>query len=457
MSRVRGATLALALSVVTCGSASADVFSLRDALGVAYETNPQLDAARASLRSTDENVAQANANWRPQISVGGTYGWNEFPEPGEFGGPATPLTSHPLSGQVTVTQPVFRGGRTWAEVGRAKAQVRSGENDLTNTEENVLLNAVTAYMDVVRDSATLKLRQNNVAVLQKQLDATQEQFKVGELTRTDVAQSQARLAGAQSDLITAQGQLQVSRSNFEHYIGRPAETLEDNPTLPMLPTNEDAAIGLAMRQNPALREAQENVKAADYAIDDAVGQVLPQFSIQGQYQYLHGNVLEGLGTGATHLATVTGNLTVPIYQGGAEDSLVRQQKQLKEQAQLTVSDVERQVLDATRSSWQSFVAAQSSMKSNQVQRQADQTAYDGVKQEQAVGSRTILDVLNAEQELLNAEVAVVISQHDSCVAAYQVLSAIGQLTAKSQRLNVQLYDPRKYYDENASSWFGFGD
>jgi outer membrane protein len=193
-----------------CGAAYADTFTLRDALGVAYETNPQLDADRASLRATDENVAQANAGWRPTLNAGGTYGYQELSAPGTNSSlqaiPAS--TEHPITGQVTLSEPIFRGGRTYAEVGRAKAQVRAGESELANTEENVLLNAVTAYMDVVRDEATLRLRQNNVTVLQKQLDATQEQFKVGELTRTDVAQAQARLSGAQSDVITAEGQLE---------------------------------------------------------------------------------------------------------------------------------------------------------------------------------------------------------------------------------------------------------
>jgi len=257
-------------------------------------------------------------------------------------------------------------------------------------------------------------------------------------------------------LTIAQGQLEVSRSSFEHYIGRPAETLEEKPQLPQLPPTEEAALAQSMKLNPALHEAQENVKAADYAVDDAAGQLLPQLSIQGQYQYLQGSPLSGF-SGPGHITSVTGNLTVPIYQGGAEDSLVRQEKQQKSQAQLTVADVERQVVDATRSSWQSFVAAESAIKSNVLQEQADQTAYDGVKQEQEVGSRTILDVLNAEQELLNSQVARVSSEHDACVAAYQVLSAIGVLTAKDQHLNVQLYDPRKYYDDNASRWFGFGD
>jgi outer membrane protein len=452
MRAVRGAAsvLVLAAAISVCGGAYADTFTLRDALGVAYETNPQLDADRASLRATDENVAQANAGWRPTLNAGGTYGYQEFGEPG------LAEHSYPVTGQVTLSEPIFRGGRTYAEVGRAKAQVRAGENELTNTEENVLLNAVTAYMDVVRDESTLRLRQNNVTVLQKQLDATQEQFKVGELTRTDVAQAQARLSGAQSDVITAQGQLNVSRSNFQHYIGRPPETLEDHPALPPVPSNEDGVIALAMKQNPALRQAQENVKAANYAIDDAAGALAPQVSIQGQYQFIENSPLSGI-QGAGHITAITGNVTVPIYQGGADESLVRQQKQLREQAQLAVADIERQVMDAARSSWQSFTAAKATIVSNQTQVQADQVAYDGVKQEQQVGSRTILDVLNAEQELLNSEVAVVISQHDTCVAAYQVMSATGQLTAKNLGLNVRFYDPKVYYKDNASRWFGFGD
>jgi outer membrane protein len=461
MKAVRGAAsvLVLAAAISVCGAAYADTFTLRDALGVAYETNPQLDADRASLRATDENVAQANAGWRPTLNAGGTYGYQEFgaaAPPSEPAGGIASTSEHPITGQVTVSEPIFRGGRTYAEVGRAKAQVRAGENELSNTEENVLLNAVTAYMDVVRDEATLRLRQNNVTVLQKQLDATQEQFKVGELTRTDVAQAQARLSGAQSDVITAEGQLNVSRSNFEHYIGRPPETLEEHPALPPVPASEEGVITLAMKQNPALRQAQENVKAANYAIDDAAGALAPQVSIQGQYEYLQGSPLEGI-PGAGHISSLTANVTVPIYQGGADESLVRQQKELREQAQLAVADIGRQVIDAARSSWQSFTAAKATIVSNQTQVQADEVAYDGVKQEQQVGSRTILDVLNAEQELLNSEVAVVISQHDTCVAAYQVLSATGQLTARGLALNVRLYDPKAYYNDNASRWFGFGD
>lgn len=440
---------------VTCGAtvAHAGVFSLDDALSVAYETNPALDAARAGLRATDETVAQANANWRPQVNVSGSYGYEGIN--GGLGIPGT-FTLHPLTGQLTVAEPIFRGGRTYAEIQKAKAYVRAGRAQLVATEQTVLIDAVTAYMDVVRDEATLKLRQSNVAVLQKQLDATELQFKVGELTRTDVSQSQARLAGAQADLVTAEGQLAVSRSNFEHFIGRPAETLENEPALPKLPSNEENALQIATKQNPVLVAAREQEKAADYAVDDALGALLPQASVSGQYEYSHGG-FTGPTLGTSRLAAVLGQVTVPIYQGGAEEAGVRQAKQLHSQAQITIADTERQVVDAARSSWQGYVTAQATIKSNKAQVSANQVAYEGVRQEQQVGARTILDVLNAQQELLNAQVAVVAAQRNTYVAAYQLLNAMGLLTAKNLGLHVGVYNPEEYYDDNAARWFGLGD
>ena len=434
------------------GAAKADTFSLNEALSLAYETNPQLDAQRAAQRATDENVAQANANWRPQIAVSGSYGYEGIH--GGLGPGTFPL--HPLTSGLSVTEPIFRGGRTYAEIKKAKAVVRAGLAQLLATEQDVLLSVVTAYMDVVRDEATVKLKQNNVGVLQKQLDATQEQFKVGELTRTDVAQSQARLAGAQADLVTAQGQLAVSRSNFEHAVGRPAPTLDPLPPLPRLPATQEGAIEIATNTNPVLVEARENEHAADYAVDDALGTLLPQVSVTGQYQYSQGQ-FTGFTLGSQHVESVIGQITVPIYQGGAEDSAVRQAKQQRSQAQLSIADTERQVVDATRSSWQGYVTAKATIESNKSQVDANQIAYEGVKQEQQVGSRTIIEVLNAQQELLNAQVAVVGSQRDTYVAAYQLLDAMGLLTARSLGLHVKIYNPEEYYDDNASRWIGFGD
>ncbi|HXL99891.1 MAG TPA: TolC family outer membrane protein [Rhizomicrobium sp.] len=442
---------ALAVACLPVCARATEVFTLRQALGVAYETNPQLDAQRAALRATDENVAGANAGWRPSINAQGSYG---FQDP-TGGFPAT--QSHPLSGQLVISQPLFRGGRTVAEVSRAKAQVRAGRAQLSNTEEDVLLDAVTAYIDVVRDAKTLRLRQSNVAGLQKQLDATEEQRKVGELTRTDVAQAQARLSGAEADLTTAKGQLQVSRSSFEHVIGRPAETLEENPPLAVMPKTQEQAIQQALKQNPFLVQAQENARAAGYAVDDALGALQPQVSLQGELQYGEDQPNGFGGITTTRLKAVVGQVTVPIYQGGSDEAQVRQAKEQRSQAQLSVADAERQVLDATRSAWESWRAAEASIDSNRAEAAADQTALDGVQQEQQVGTRTVLDVLNAQAELLDAQVAVVVAERNATIAAYQLLSAMGVLTARGLALPVKYYDPEQHYNEDSSRWFGLGN
>ena len=446
-----GAVASLMMTAV----ARAETFTLGQALGIAYETNPQLDAQRAALRATDETVAKANGGWRPSINAQGSYGRQQY----ELGNTTLPATS-PLQGQVTVSQPIFRGGRTWAEIGQAKAVVRAGRAQLTGVEQSVLLAAVTAYMDVVRDQAIVELRLHNVETLKKQLSATELQFKVGELTRTDVAQSAARLAGAQSDLVIAQGQLAISRANFEKVIGRPVETLANSTDLPKVPGTLDEAIALADKQSPLLIAAEETERAADYSVDDSVGALLPQVSVLGQYGYSKNALNTGFGgggIGAIQSTALLAQVTVPLYQGGADEANVRQAKQLHSESQLNLADARRQARQVANAAWESFQSAQSAITSNAAQLKANELAYEGVRREQEVGARTILDVLNAEQELLNSQVAVVTSQRNAQVAAYQLLAATGALTARDLGLKVKLYDPNAYYDENAARWFGFGD
>ncbi len=439
-------------------AASAATFSLSQALAVAYETNPELDAARAGQMSTDEGVNQAEANWRPTVNLQGSYGYETLSVgSGAANVSAETLASHPVTAGVSLTQNIYRGGRTAAEISRAKALVRSGVAQLTLTEEGVLLDAVTAYMNLVRDEATVHYRESDVAALQKQLDAAQEEFKVGELTRTDVAQSRARLADAQADLVSAQGQLGVSRSNFEHVIGRPAETLEQNAPLPKLPSTQDQAVAISMHENPAIVAALEGEKAADYAVADAVGALLPTISLNAQYQLSQDSLESQEGTGVQHITSVIGQVTIPIYQGGAEDSAVRQAKDQRSQAEIEIADTQRQVVAATQTAWQAYTVAKGSIASDEIAVKANQEAFDGVQAEQQVGSRTVLDVLNAQQELLNAQVGLVSAQRDAQVAAYQLLSALGWMTAKKLALHVQVYDPSKNYNDNATRWFGFGD
>lgn len=442
--------------------------TLAEALAIAYETNPQLAAQQASLRATDENVAIANGGWRPTISAGGTYAFQQYffnpvvvPGVGTF----SSISGHPLQGAITVTQPILRGGRTYAQIGRAKAQVRAARATLIAAEQTVLLSAATAYMDVVRDNQVLKLRQHNVEVLQKQADATQAQFNAGSLTRTDVAQSQARLAAAQSDLTGAQSQLAISNANFVQAIGRMPETLEAEPALPpALPTSVDDSITLALKQNPAIVQARENEIAADYSVNDAIGSMLPTLSLQGQYGLSQGALVSPLGTlnttagGSTsHALTVTGQLNIPIYQAGVEEATLRQAKELHAQAQLSVAVSDRQVHDTVAIAWAQFEAAEATIASNEAAMRANEIAYEGVFKEQQVGGRTILDVLNAEQERLNAEVALVSAKRNAEVAAFNVLAASGALTAKNLGLKVTLYDPLEHYDSDANAWVGFGD
>lgn len=455
MIKFRAALLAASLFVVP-QIADAATISLAEALGVAYETNPQLSAAQANLRATDEEVAKANAGWRPSINAQGAWG----PQQANISGYGT-ISAHPLQGQVTITQPLFRGGRTYAEIGRAKALVRAGRAQLTATEQSVLLDAVTAYMNVVRDEATVNLRRNNVDVLKKQRAETQERFNVGELTRTDVSQSQARLAGAQSDLIVAQGQLAADRAVFAQVIGRPPEELEDFPSLPQLPAAPEEALNTALQTNPAIIQARESAKAADYAVDDAVGTLLPSLALQGQYQYQRGgfNTLGGVGSSGAlsvteKLTSIQGVLNVPIYQGGADQAEVRQAKEYRSQAEMNIVASDRSVRQAVQSAWETFVSAQATIKSNEEQVKADTIAFEGVRREQQVGGRTTLDVLNAQQELLNSQLAVVIAQRNTVVAAYQLLAAAGKLTAQNLGLKVTLYDPIEHYDDDAARWIG---
>lgn len=432
-------------------------FTLKEALGVAYETNPALDAAREGQKATDEGVNQAEANWRPSVNLTGSYGYETLEAGSGRSAPAITYPSHPVNAGVQLTQNVYRGGRTAAEISKAKALVRAGVAQLSLQEEGVLLDAATAYMNLVRDDATLHYQEDNVAALQKQLDASEEEFKVGELTRTDVAQSRARLADAEAQLVNAQGELGVSRSNFEHVIDRPAETLEQNPALPGLPATQEQAVAIAMHENPAIIAARENAKAADYAVADSIGALLPSVSLNAQYQYTDDSLASVYGTSVQHVTSVIGQVTIPIYQGGAEDSAVRQAKDQRAQAEIQIADTERQTVAATQTAWQAYTVAEGSIASDETAVKANQEAFDGVKAEQQVGSRTVLDVLNAQQELLNAQIALVSAQRDAQVAAYQLLSALGWLTAGKLRLPVQIYDPAKNYEQNATRWFGFGD
>ncbi len=421
----------------------ADADSLQDALVKAYQTNPQLLAERANLRASDEDVAQAIAQWRPRISLNADYS-KIHAESKTDGLPRSLARTEPWSADVTATQTVFAGGRILAQRRQADALVNSGRARLHSTEQSVFLGTISSYMNVVRDESVLKLNQTNVELLKKQLEAAQARFDVGEITRTDVAQAEARLAAGRSSETTAEANLKVSRLAYERAVGEAPGTLDTKPPVPMLPESQAQAREIANVQNPTLVAARAQENAARYGIDFAVGQMLPTVTVQASY----GRSGQERGPAETigDDTRLTATATVPLYQGGAEWSAVRQAKELNNRARLNVEDARRSTDESVQNAWEAYRAARASSEANRQQVKASEIAFEGVQQELEVGSRTTLDVLDQQQELLNARVALVRTERDEVVASYSLLSAVGKLTATDLELPVQVYDPVENYD-----------
>ncbi|MBI1239421.1 MAG: TolC family outer membrane protein [Alphaproteobacteria bacterium] len=441
-------------SVCALALVPAPAFSenLEETLSLTYTSNPELLAERARQRATDEAVSQAVSGWRPSVTVQGTYGSVDT----ESTVPPLATTStrtEPWTGTVTATQPIFQGGRVLAQTRQARAQVRAGRAQLLSIEQSVLLDSVTAYMDVVRDLAVVNLNRNQIEVLKRQLQAAQDRFDVGEITRTDVAQAEARLSRSQSALTAAEATLTQSRAAYERTVGQAPGTLDPQPPVPALPSSEEEALALAHTSNPALTAARENEEASSHAIDRAVGGLLPTLSVDAQYTENEERAAPGSDGNTT---SVVGTLTVPLYQGGEEYSFIREAKATNSQLRQVLAQTERQVSEQVRNAWESLRSARASLVSDRAQVSANEIALEGVRQEADVGSRTTLDVLDAEQELLDSRSALVRSERNEIVAAYALLAAIGGLTAEGLGLPVTVYDPSVNYDDVAGRWIGFG-
>lgn len=447
--RLRAFIVATTALVSPCTVASAD--TLQDALIAAYGTNPQLGAERARLRAIDENVSIARSGWRPTVTMSGSYGYQHTRAIIGFAPGIT--QSHPASGNVTATQPIFDGLRTPYSVLQAKAQVQAGRASLDSVEQDVLLAVVTAYVDVQRDQAVVDLNRSNVDVLKRELEATNDRFNVGELTRTDVAQAQARLGGSTSALIQAEANLTNSIAAYERTVGQKPGTLEPPPPLPALPSSEDEALGVALKENPTLIAARENQSASRYGVVVAKGALLPSIDVRGRLSHDE-ETLTPLSQ--TDSKSVVAEVTVPIYQAGAEWARVRQAKQTNSENLMQIANTERQVREGVSNSWEQLRAARAQITSDEEQVHANEIAYEGVRQEAQVGSRTTLDVLNAEQELLNSRVSLVTSQRNEYVAGFQLLSSIGRLSAQELGLQVKPYDPKTYYRKVSHKFIGWG-
>lgn len=449
------AVLLLGATALTAPSVRAE--ELMDALASAYQTSPVLQAQRASLRATDETVSQAFSGWRPSVTASGSYGKQRIrtEQPLSFvgvgGGISNDRRLWPITGEIKVSQPIFRGGRTLNGIRQAEAGVMAGRELLLSAEQTVLLGAVTAYMDVLRDTAVVDLNRNQVEVLSRQLQATNDRFRVGEITRTNVAQSEARLSGAQSNLTAAEAALIASISAYERVIGHKPADLKDPPPPPTLPESEEAAQTQALERNPQLRAALEAERASAHAVKVEIGKLLPTVALEASTRVLNDVNAEGLEQDE---AAIIALLQVPLYESGAVYASVRQAREINSQRRLEAAQVRRQVIEGVRNAWEGLRSTQARILSDKEAVRANEIALEGVRQEADVGARTTLDVLDAEQELLNARVALVRSQRNETVAGYNLLASVGSLTAPGLGLAVEIYDPALHYNEVRTKMIG---
>jgi outer membrane protein len=428
MGGVRLLAGAAALALVTAWSGAATPVladTIEAALVRAYQSNPQLNAQRASVRATDENVPQALSGYRPKVAVtaSGGYQYTDSTQ-GLPGGPGQTIhgAQAPAAVGATVSQTLFDGFQTANKTRAAEGQVSASREGLRVLEQTVLLAAATIYMDYLRDSAIVEVQRSNVRVLEETLKQTRDRFSVGEVTRTDVAQSQAQLAAGRTQLMTAESTLTTTRSNFRRIIGNePGQLAPGSPVDRFLPKTLAGSVDLALTQNPNVTASMYGIDVSHLQVKVAEGALFPTVSLQANVQQGYG---QQLSIQRQFFASAIAQMTVPIYQGGVEYSLIRQSKETLAQQRLSLEQVRDQTRASVVQAWGQLLAGKSQVVSAQAQVEASEIAVNGIREEAKAGQRTTFDVLNAQQTLVNARVALVTAQHDRVVASYAVLNAV---------------------------------
>jgi len=416
-----------ALFAAMCLAATGSVAdTLTDALISAYQSNPSLEISRASLRSLDEAVAQARSGLRPTLNATGS---------------GTLSTSSSTSGvtdsyraSLDAALKLYDGGQTASAVASAIARVDAGRASLRDAEQSVLLAATAAFVDVRRDLEFVSLAQSNVRVITQQVRAARDRFEVGEVTRTDVSQAEARLAAARSNLAAAEGALARSGRTYLAVVGKKPRDLRQPPAIPGLPRSLDEALAIAMREHPSLDAARARLSGAEHDVERARGATRPSVSLTGSLAHTEGGSSDSS-------ASVTLSGTVPIVSGGRLSSLIRQAQQVLSQRKYEVQDAGRLVAQSTAIAWADLNVARASIRARRQQIEAARIAFEGVGEEARLGARTTLDVLDAEQELLNARTDLASAQRDEFVAAFNLLSSMGLLSVKHLGLGIPVYDP----------------
>lgn len=427
--------------------AVAQAETLRQALERAYRTNPALTGARAGLRATDEGVPIAKAAARPSLSATADYQEFVVRSANSF---VSPYRAANAGANLSI--PVYQGGAVRNGIRAADARVDAGRESLRSTEADVFTAVVGAYMDVLRDDAIVDLNKGNVAVLDANLQASRDRFEIGDLTRTDVAQSEARLATAQGQLETARAQLDASVQNYIRFVGVVPENLQPPPPLPDFPATPDEAVAVAVGRNPQLLAAKAQSHAAHFDVRVAAASRLPRVSLVANTNY--NNYLGTLGTSipgrifsqAQRTATIGVSATIPLYQGGAPAAKVRQAQALESQSLEQIVQIERGVVAQARAAFTRYRAANVVIKSAEAAVSSNELALEGVRAENSVGNRTVLEILNAEQELLNSRVQLVTAKRDAYVAGFALRAAMGTAEAKDLGLfGGALFDPTLDY------------
>lgn len=441
----------MASGLVLASASGVSAETLDSALARAYGNNPTLNAQRASVRATDENVARAKSGYRPTVNASADAGrtFSDVTRPGGQGGISRLF---PRGVGVEVDQNIFNGYRTVNSVRQAESSVFGARENLNNNEQNILSDAATAYMDVLRDTAILDLRRNNVEVIDEQLRQTRDRFNVGEVTRTDVAQAESRLALARSQASLAESQLRASIATYRQVVGvEPRQLAPGRPLDKLLPRNVDAALRVAFNEHPAIKAAQHGVDVAELQVRIEQGALAPQVGVRGTVAQRYDNQVEG---DRALSAAVVAQLTVPIYDGGQAYASTRQAKETAGQRRLESDSIRDQVRAFVITSWGQLEAARAQIIASQAQVDAAETALNGVREEARVGQRTTLDVLNAQQELLEARVNLITAQRDRVVASYLVVQAMGRLNSRALGLAVNHYSPKIHFDQVKDLWGG---
>ncbi len=446
------------LLIACMGPMPALADTIEAALVRAYQSNPQLNAQRSQVRVTDENVPQALSGYRPKVSVTASAGYqysDSLTNTGDLNvARSTPINgaNAPRSVGATVTQTLFNGQQTANRTRAAESQVSGAREALRALEQSVLLSAATIYMDYLRNSAIVEVQKSNVRVLEQTLKQTRDRFNVGEVTRTDVAQSEAQLAAGRTQLLTAEANLTTTRGNFRRIIGNEPQALAPgSPVDRYLPSTLPAAVELGLTQNPNVTASMFGIDVSYLQVKVAEGALLPTVTLQASVQQTYEqSLIQYRSFGASAVT----QLSVPIYQGGAEYSLIRQSKETAAQQRLILDQTRDQTRANVVTAWGQLVAGKAQVQSAQAQVQASEIALNGVREEAKAGQRTTLDVLNAQQALVNARVALVTAQHDRVVASYSVLNTVGRLSPQVLNLPTTVYDPSVHYHQVRDSWAG---